>query len=139
MRGTFKIYAIQHNQTKKIYIGSTHTSIEDRYKWHISDLKEGKHSSKEMQSEFNKYGDDYSVFCLESGTDHLIKNPYHEKRQISTRSLSEYKWMEKYDSINPDYGYNSQDRAAKCFIRRKKIFDDISMNFKDGIPEREEQ
>lgn len=42
------VYAIQHNKTKRIYIG-TSTKPEERYRNHISLLKNKKHKVEAMQ------------------------------------------------------------------------------------------
>lgn len=105
------IYALQHNVTKKIYIGKS-KNIYKRYKAHISSLRCGKHTSKSLQEDFNVYGEDFSIYVLEE-----IDNDAPDGRYegIRTRVIdAELKWMKKYDTINS--GYNDQDRIAKRMI-----------------------
>lgn len=105
------IYAIQHNITKKIYIGSSQNMVK-RYKQHIYALRSGKHHVEDMQSDFIKYGEDYSLFKLETIRDYKDKN-------------KEYEWMEKLESTNRSKGYNYKDNTTK----------DMHIPLKDGIPE----
>ena len=93
------VYAIQHKITKKIYIGISNC-LESRYSTHLSLLKHNKHSASLMQEEYNKYGGLYDVFILDE-----IQN-YSER-------YKEYEWMKLYNTQDPRYGYNSQDRGGK--------------------------
>jgi hypothetical protein len=108
------IYAIQHKITKKIYIGITN-SLESRYKSHMSLLKNNKHTAPLMQEEYNKYGGIYDVFVLD------------EVRSFSER-FKEYEWMRFYNTQNPEYGYNAQDKGgtSKAGV----------LPFRSGRPER---
>lgn len=58
------IYAIQHNITKRIYVGCS-LHYEKRIREHICHLRNSKHTNKEMQRDFNLYGEDYSYFVIE--------------------------------------------------------------------------
>lgn len=60
------VYAIQHNATKRIYVGVTNVA-EHRIKQHLHKLLQGSHTNKEMQLDFDKYGFDYSFFVVEKG------------------------------------------------------------------------
>ena len=55
------VYAIQHNITKRIYVGSSN-DIESRYWSHMSALSNHRHNVEDMQSDFDKYGENYSLF-----------------------------------------------------------------------------
>lgn len=107
------VYAIQHNETKKIYIG-TSRDVQQRYRTHIWDLKRGDHNSAEMQSDFDKYGENYSLFILDR-----LEKPSENKR--------EYEWMEKLRTTDPRYGYNAQD------LKYKSLETPV-MRIEDGIP-----
>lgn len=96
MRIPRKVYAIQHNTTKKMYIGSSH-DVEKRYKSHIWALRGGKHTVPDMQADFDEHGEDYSVFILDEIT------CYSEKGL-------EYEWMRKYQTVDRRYGYNYKDK-----------------------------
>lgn len=93
------IYAIQHNVTKRIYIGSTQ-NVRKRYFQHISKLRNGKHSVEDMQKDFDQYGEDYALFILE------------EINGCGNRA-KEYEWMRKYRSDVRGIGYNYKDQARE--------------------------
>lgn len=110
------VYAIQHRATKRIYIGITN-DLENRYKVHLSLLRNNKHTAKLMQEEYNKYGGMYDVFILDEIRD------YRDR-------YKEYEWMRFYDTQNPIYGYNSQDKG-----RMDKV---NVIPLKSGRPERQQ-
>ena len=89
------VYAIQHNETGRIYVGSTKDTTK-RYLAHMWDLKKGKHCNKAMQRDYDKYGGKYSLFVLDE-----IKN-YEERDK-------EYYWMEKLKTYDTRIGYNTND------------------------------
>lgn len=92
------IYAIQHNETKRIYIGST-KNVETRYQSHIGALRRGKHTVEDMQEDFDKYGENYSLFILE------------EIKEFKDK-IKEYEWMRKYKTMERSTGYNYKDKAS---------------------------
>lgn len=109
------VYAIQHNITKRIYVGSPN-DIESRYWGHMSALRNHKHNVEDMQSDFNEYGEDYSLFILDE-----IKE-FSERRK-------EYEWMGKLKSNIRGIGYNYKDNA-KPFKK--------PLTLKSGIPQTRE-
>lgn len=100
------VYLIRHNKTKRIYIGSSKRP-EQRIKTHMSALRSGRHSVEDMQSDFDKYGDDYTVELLEVIT------------KFADRS-HEYDWMKKYNSHIRGVGYNYKDKFAQEKKRNPK-------------------
>ena len=64
MTKTKIVYAIMHNKTRRIYIGSTERGSH-RLKNHLNALRAGKHKNKLMQDDFDKYGEDYSFYQLD--------------------------------------------------------------------------
>lgn len=110
----YTIYAIRCKETKRIYIGRTRQPTEERVKAHLTLLRGKKHTSKLMQEDYNKYGEDsFEYYELETNV------------TFQNRS-KEWFYMDKYKTCNPKYGYNRQDnhnRAKGCI---KKI---------NGIPE----
>lgn len=58
------IYAIQHNITKRIYVGCS-LHYEKRIREHICHLRNGNHSNKELQKDYDLYGENYSYFVIE--------------------------------------------------------------------------
>lgn len=57
------VYAIQHSETGKIYVGCTN-DVERRVREHLSQLENNKHPNKRMQNDYNKYGGDYFYYVL---------------------------------------------------------------------------
>ena len=97
------VYLIRHNKTKRIYIGSSNRP-EQRFKSHMDALRSGRHPVEDMQSDFDLYGEDYTVEFLEVITKYEDRN-------------HEYKWMKKYNSHIRGIGYNYKDVTN---IERKK-------------------
>lgn len=46
------VYAIQHNMTKRIYVGSS-ANVENRYWNHMNNLRNHKHNIEDMQSDYD--------------------------------------------------------------------------------------
>lgn len=109
------VYAIQHNITKRIYVGSSN-DIESRYWSHMSALRNHRHNVEDMQSDFDKYGENYSLFILDE-----IKE-FSEIRK-------EYEWMGILKSNIRGTGYNYKDNA-KPFKK--------TLPLKSGIPQTRE-
>lgn len=109
------VYAIQHNITKRIYVGSS-KDIEKRYWGHMSALRNHKHNVEDMQSDFDEYGEDYSLFVLD------------EIKEFSERT-KEYEWMGRLKSNIRGIGYNYKD-LAKTFKK--------PLPLKSGIPQTRE-
>lgn len=121
------IYAIQHNVTKKIYIGKS-KNVYKRYEQHLSALRHKNHTSLEMQKDFNEYGEDYSVFVLEEveGEKELVE---HDGCFRTKGVDAEVYWIKKYNTI--ENGYNAQDHVSKMIIAKEgKKFP-----IKEGFPE----
>ena len=92
-----QIYMIRHNKTGRIYIGSSR-NVHSRCKHHLQLLRTGKHTVEDMQEDFDKYGEDYTVSVLETITEYADRN-------------KEYEWMKKYSSHIREKGYNYKDQA----------------------------
>ena len=99
MRYHRKIYAIRHNITNRVYVGSS-KNVDIRLRKHINDLRAHNHSVEDMQEDFDRYGEDYTFTILEDIFE-------HEDR------LKEYEWMEKYQSHIRGIGYNYKDQRFK--------------------------
>lgn len=93
------VYAVRHNVTKRIYIGST-TRVPHRIKEHINLLRSGKHKNERMQLDYNQHGEDYSFYELD-----VIPTAHYKDR--------EYFWMLFFDTYDPEKGYNDKDWTAK--------------------------
>lgn len=113
-----KVYAIRHNKTDRVYIGSS-SQVDKRLKNHLTALRANKHSVEDMQSDFNNFGEDYTFTILDT-----ISN-FQEREK-------EYEWMRKYQSHKRGLGYNYKDQKWD-FSPRKKVVDyasDISQMIK---------
>lgn len=91
-----KVYAIRHNVTNRVYIGSS-CHIDKRFAEHISALRAHRHPVEDMQADFDRYGDDFSLTVL----DHIGTEADKNK---------EYEWMKKNQSYIRGIGYNYNDR-----------------------------
>lgn len=118
------IYAIKHNVTGKVYIGSTNQPLKVRYANHIGLLRKGKHSSKELQKDFIEFGEDFTVYKIGD-----IKD-FNEKDK-------EYQMMLEYDTVNPKYGYNQGD--WRKHNRESSIKMNFSANNDELLQHREKQ
>lgn len=110
-----KIYAIQHNVTKKIYIGSS-SNVDSRYQSHIKCLKAGKHPVEDMQADFDAYGENYSLYVLDEITEHKD-------------SGKEYEYMRKYNTFTRGIGYNYNDQQKEYLYKKN------TPPYKTGTPE----
>lgn len=118
------VYAIKHNKTGRMYIGSSRRP-DVRLKSHFASLKRGKHPVEDMQSDFDEFGDDYTIIYLEEITE--FRDRSHE-----------YDWMRMYCTHIRGKGYNYKDihvqprKRSPVVARRKEIqallreVDDIS-------------
>lgn len=99
------VYSIKHNVTGKEYIGSS-CKPKTRIQHHLSALMRGRHPVEDMQSDFNDYGNDYTISILEKITDYSQKN-------------REYELMESHGSNVRGKGYNYKD--VKWKLRKKSV------------------
>ena len=98
------VYAIQHNVTKKYYIGSS-SNVRTRFQHHLACLRRGTHPVEDMQQDFDIYGDDLTLYELEEITN------FGERKK-------EYEWMAKYKSNIRGEGYNYKDHIAPHYCKK---------------------
>lgn len=91
------IYAIRHNPTGKVYVGSS-TQVDRRIRGHILNLRRGVHPVEAMQEDYYRFGEDYSFYILE-------RCP-KDVQQLIRR---EYLWMDVLHTRDPERGYNYKD------------------------------
>ena len=101
MRFPRQVYAIKHNPTQKMYIGSSWW-VERRVKQHLWALRNGCHYVEDMQKDFDEYGEDYTVSILDTCFD--WKDHYKE-----------YFWIHKHRTCVRGIGYNYKDNAKAQF------------------------
>lgn len=94
-----KVYAIRHNTTNKVYIGSS-CNVDRRFLQHLYGLRAHKHPVLDMQKDFDEYGEDFTLTVLDTIND-------------SSEDCKEYKWMDKYQSFVEGMGYNYQDMKMR--------------------------
>ena len=111
------VYAIIHNVTGRIYIGSSER-VKWRIKEHLNLLRKHKCKNRLMQSDFDTYGEKYSFKKIDSIND-LREN------------WKEYYWMLYFRTIDEKFGYNYRD----SHIKRCKFDDFKSIEyFLDDTP-----
>lgn len=111
--GRKQIYALQHEHTKRLYIGSS-ARPKARYRYHLSLLRNGKHHIEDMQADYDAYGENYSLFILD---------------EVDSKDrVSEYEWMARYRSHERGNGYNYRDRTAASRCKSPAI------PYKEGRP-----
>lgn len=100
-----KVYMIRHNITGRMYIGKSQ-DVTKRTHQHLQKLRYGKHPVEDMQSDFDRYGDNFSIFIIgEMDNSH----PYLETET-----------MDKYQSTVRGVGYNYKDPHVTNAIRNAK-------------------
>ena len=87
LSGIYKIYC---ENTKKYYIGQS-VNVINRLKQHLKELKNNKHINKELQTDFNNYGEDAFIF-------EKIKDVEEEFLNIFEKYYMEY-----YNSLEDGY------------------------------------
>jgi group I intron endonuclease len=99
------IYSIKCNETGKEYIGRTE-DLKKRMISHMSLLRCGKHPVEDLQSDFNKYGDSFTVSVLDE-----INDFKQNKR--------EYELIESRGTYIRENGYNYNDTVFRRWKRAK--------------------
>lgn len=99
MNETVYIYRLFNFANCKSYIGHS-SQPKLRLRSHMNLLKSGKHPNKEMQLDFDKYGDVFSFSLIDT------KTKFREQSE-------EYKWMRKLMTYDERYGYNTHDWAMQ--------------------------
>jgi hypothetical protein len=109
-----KVYLIRHNKTNRVYIGSS-KEVDIRIRKHMSDLRHHRHPVEDMQEDFDRYGDDYTVTILEDS---------------SKETRDEYEWQSIYRSYVRGKGYNYKDprwkgQTASCEKNERELMETI--------------
>ena len=100
-----KVYAIRHNITNRVYVGSS-SHVDKRLMSHIHALRNHSHKVQDMQSDFDQYGEDYTFTIL----DEIVKYKDRDK---------EYEWMLKYQSHIRGIGYNYKDHKFYPYVKKR--------------------
>lgn len=101
-----KIYRIVNSLTNRTYIGFTSGELNHRLKQHVWNLRANKHTSKQMQFDFNEYGED--LFYIE-----LVENVYNKE---DSKELEDY-WMTiKDDEFHANYNRKENGKFMKSNV-----------------------
>ena len=100
---TGQIYMIRHNVTGRMYIGRSQ-DVTKRTNAHFKLLRKGEHPVEDMQDDFDKHGENYSVSVLGNA---------------STNPKLETEMMDKYQSCVRGIGYNYNDPHINRENRKK--------------------
>lgn len=100
------VYALVHEPTGKIYVGST-GDIVTRIATHISNLRNHRHPCISMQNDFDQYGDGYRVYVLFQGC--LCREDLREV---------EFLFMSLLKTRNPEIGYNDKDPSHEFSLSK---------------------
>ena len=92
------VYAIRHNVTGRIYVGTT-ANLNDRIRSHVAALRSGRHPVELMQKDFDIYGDNLSFFILYDSHGFSGVVSFHIERLF----------MEILGTRDPSKGYNYKD------------------------------
>lgn len=99
------IYALTNMANGRVYVGRTKNATTRRSQ-HMSALKNGRHSVKAMQSDYNN-GHRFTFRTL-------------EVVDAESSATKERAWMKRLKSYDEKYGYNGQDGTIKFFCGKTK-------------------
>lgn len=102
------IYSIYCKVTDKYYVGQS-IEIEERLNHHKSRLRNGKHKIRDLQRDFDKYGEDNFIFKVEK---------YIEPQFLSSL---ETHFIEFYDSVNKGYNINNANVVLRKEDKEKQL------------------
>ena len=104
------VYLIRNTTDGKVYVGSS-IDIDKRWQSHVNQMKGNRHQNAHLQSAWKKFGQDAFEFTV------------IEFCPEGTLIIREVVWVEYYDSLNPDKGYNLEypDRRGHTEETKKKI------------------
>lgn len=100
------IYMIKCKPNNKVYIGKT-SNPRQRLKEHATGLRAKRHPNKELQEDYNKYGDENFFMQVLACSD--IRRKYIDL---------ERNFILKFESYDPSHGYN-KDTASRNYYKAK--------------------
>ena len=115
---SYGIYKIECVKNGKCYIGAS-TNLENRKKNHFNSLKKGEHTNREMQLDYNEYGEENFTYEVLKICEELSGDNIGYKHSLvslnSDMSNIETMYIKKFDSYY--HGYNKtvkiQSREGK--------------------------
>ena len=99
------IYAIRCKENGRVYIGCT-ANFEARAKSHLSQLRNGE---KRREQGTSRFQDDYDQFGEDSFEFYILE----ENIPWAQRKAREVYWIEVYDAMNEEFGYNARHNSNK--------------------------
>src|SRR5689334_1980502 len=122
------VYAIVNLVNGKRYVGSTVAGFITRKTDHWRSLKNGTHNNKHLQRSWDKHGEANFMFII------LQKCPPSRCTSLETAYIT------KFDSANPDRGYNLSPTGGSLlgYIHTQEAKDKISAGNKGKIRSPEE-
>lgn len=100
-----QVYVITYLPTGKKYVGRT-SNLENRIQQHMSTLRHGKHNSKELQKDYNKFGGGKNAFRIEV----VGEYQWHVGKADTDLEFLVMAGLHTYDER---YGYNTHDCAMQ--------------------------
>ena len=102
------IYLITNSENDKCYIGYTESSLSERFKWHVTDMK--RKSKAYLHNAMRKYGvDKFSIIRVWSGCISLADLRELEKYYIKSFKT---KWPDRYNLTDGGEGITSEFMKA---------------------------
>lgn len=104
------VYLIRNTTDGKVYVGSS-IDIDKRWQSHVNQMKGNRHQNAHLQSAWKKFGQEVFEFTV------------IELCPEGALIVREVVWLEYYDSLNPDKGYNLEypDRRGHTEETKRKI------------------
>ena len=101
------IYALRHDKTGKVYIGST-SDLQTRIRHHANLLKNGRHTNQALQADFNQ----------DEGLTLFLVDVVHGMDDRCKEKL----WMDALHSRDSRCGYNGKDQTKAATLEGKPAF-----------------
>lgn len=121
------IYKIENIENNKVYIGQT-TNFYKRRTEHICALKRGNHENKDLQEDWDFYGEKKFIFEI-------------LKRCETSEELDEFEieFSKKYNSFDVNFGYNRMVGKKGGFLREdvKEIYSLVSRGTNTTLSEKD--
>lgn len=112
------VYKITNKINGKVYIGQTLTTLEKRFYNHLSECKR----SRKEKCLITKA-------IIEFGADNFIIENIYEASSVGDLNKKESEYILKYNSNNPDFGYNQNTGGKEGYT----ISDDVKKRISDGV------
>ena len=127
------VYLIINLKNNFVYVGATSSEFRLRYQTHKSYLRNNKHYNKELQSDYNKYGEDYFVFEVAEIKTKIIQgekdSDIAKKFGVSEGCISNIRYGYRWEYLIVD-GWEEYQNNRK---RRKTYTEEEIFNIKKDI------